>query len=457
MKRASLPPNSLRVAVRTDGSYAPRTPLTPVAEISLRVKEDAPPVWAVMERERLAAAEEEDEEWSSESGSGSGSGSGSESSFDEEAGTGIASERRRPPPPPPSSGIAPSSRLVPSPAPAAARPARPKAAAAPNGHVAARLPPEVAAAASSSDGDEGVQEGTPLSSRIVQAPTRGASTIRYARSLSSRAAAALRASGRGSARSPYAQSVKRLMSGDMVRAVCLSVVVDAVFGVLGTMLSVFVPQLCGPTPRVVLAGGLVIPTYTDPHLCSIAEQLDTTRMSTLHQAVFLTNCCTLLILLLSDVVFIWRELSLIDLCDEDRGVEWTHLSAQLSAFPRLGDRLDRLNGLTYGTAAVTLLVLTGNWIASAVLALSQQFADYRTPVLLVALVLPAARRLASYCATAGESRRKRLALPLWASGFISLNCLDERWMRTGEEASGRGKRSTGRLHAAKPAAKGGKR
>ena len=180
-------------------------------------------------------------------------------------------------------------------------------------------------------------------------------------------------------------------------------------------------------------------------------------MSTLHQGVFLTNCCTLLILLLSDVVFIWRELSLIDLCDEDRGAEWTHLSAQLSAFPRLGDRLDRLNGVTYATAAVTLLVLTGNWIASAVLALSQQFADYRTPVLLVALVLPAARRLASYCATAGESRRKRLALPLWASGFISLNCLDERWMRTGEEASGRGKRSTGRLHAAKPAAKGGKR
>ena len=455
--RASLPPNSLRVAVRTDGSYAPRTPLTPVAEISLRVREEAPPVWAVMERERQenAAAVDEEEEEYSESGSGSGSGSDAESSYDEEAGTGIASERRRPPPP--SSGIAPSSRLQPSPAPAAARPARP-AGAAPNGHSAARVPPEVAAA-SSSDGDDGVQEGTPLSRRMPQPPTRGASTLRYARSLSARAAASLRASGRGSARSPYAQSVKRLMSSEMVRAVSLAVVVDAVFAVLGTMLSVFVPQMCGPTPRVVLAGGLVIPASAAPHLCSIAEQLDTTRMTTLHQAVFLTNCCSLLVLLLSDIVFIWRELSLIDLCDEDRGAEWTHLSAQLSAFPRLGDRLDRLNGVTYYTAGGTLLVLTGNWVASAVLALSQQFADYRTPVLLVALVLPSARRMGSYCATAGESRRKRLALPLWASGFVSLNCLDERWMRTGEEAVSRGKKTARRPPAAaKPAAgRGGRR
>jgi len=133
-------------------------------------------------------------------------------------------------------------------------------------------------------------------------------------------------------------------------------------------------------------------------------------------------------------VFARRELWLLEHCDEDREAPWAALGAQLGAYPSLSRRLDAVNAAAVAAARALLLALAANLALTAALAGStQQAVQYRTFVLLVALVLPAARRVAGYERTAAQAAADRLALPLWAGGALSLNCLDDTFARTGEE------------------------
>jgi hypothetical protein len=133
-------------------------------------------------------------------------------------------------------------------------------------------------------------------------------------------------------------------------------------------------------------------------------------------------------------VFAWRELWLLEHCDEDREQPWAALGAQLAAYPSLSRRLDTVNAAAQWAARALLLCLAANLALTAALAAETQAAvQYRTYVLLAALTWPAARRVAAYAATAAHAYADRMALPLWAGGVLSLNCLDEAFARTGED------------------------
>ena len=133
-------------------------------------------------------------------------------------------------------------------------------------------------------------------------------------------------------------------------------------------------------------------------------------------------------------MFAWRELWLLEHCDEDREQPWAALGAQLAAYPSLSRRLDTVNAAAQWAARALLLCLGANLALTAALAAeTQEAVQYRTYVLLAALTWPAARRVAGYAATAAHAHADRLALPLWAGGVLSLNCLDEAFARTGED------------------------
>ena len=133
-------------------------------------------------------------------------------------------------------------------------------------------------------------------------------------------------------------------------------------------------------------------------------------------------------------MFAWRELWLLEHCDEDREQPWAALGAQLAAYPSLARRLDTVNAAASWAARALLVMLAANLAITAALAAQTQAAvQYRTYVLLAALTWPAARRVSNFAATAWRAHAERLALPLWAGGVLSLNCLDETFARTGEE------------------------
>jgi len=384
LQRAALPPGSLRLA--REGAAGPYVPPWPRGATALASPRGSAALRAVKELSGRSSTRRQPFERSEDEHS-----SGAEEASDEESSSSADdAERRRPP---------------------AARPAP-----APLHRPAAR--------SSDSDSDGGAGG---------EAPLRAASTLRYARSLSSRAAAHLRASARGALRSPFVTSAKLSEGNSPAR--WLSFLLDVFCAVLASMLSLFVPQLCPPTRRRQLPGPLpfYVAASAQSHLCSLAEQLDWRRFSALHAAVFVLNWATLLAFALAEAVFLWRELAIMDLCDEDRTAAWGALSSQLAAFPRLALRMDRLNGCALLAATGLAVLLACNWGASSALALHEQYAEYRTPVLLLALVTPAARRLCGFWVVARDSRDLRLALPLWGHGLVSLNCVDERFARTGEE------------------------
>ena len=112
-------------------------------------------------------------------------------------------------------------------------------------------------------------------------------------------------------------------------------------------------------------------------------------------------------------MFLWRELWVVEHCDEDRSAPWAALSAQLGAYPALARRLDFVNAAAMRAAQALVALLALNLAVSAALAASEQYAGYRTAVALVAFVIPAARRAGAFERTARESHEQRVALPLW--------------------------------------------
>ncbi len=231
---------------------------------------------------------------------------------------------------------------------------------------------------------------------------------------------------RASTRSPHAQALKRHLAD--ARGVAASALLDLFSLALASLLSLFVPMqnahLCPSTSASSAA--------TSAALCSFTEQLAFGRFTPLHKAVFVLNWGTLLIGLLAECIFLWRELWLIEHCDEDRAAPWAALSAQLGAYPSLAQSLDRVNTAAVRAASILAAALAVNFAASAALA-AAQWAGYRTAVTLIAFCVPAVRRVVAFRAAAVESADKRIALPLWAGGFVSLNCLDEACTRTGED------------------------
>ena len=139
----------------------------------------------------------------------------------------------------------------------------------------------------------------------------------------------------------------------------------------------------------------------------------------------------------AEAALIWREVGLLEICDEDRASPFAGLAAQLAAFPRLGARVDALNSRAARACAAQFIVLTVNWALCCAVALSGKGgAEYRTPMLLLAMMLPAASRLGRAWALCEECAARRMALPLWGEGLLSLNVLDEEAARTGVEEEG---------------------
>ena len=154
----------------------------------------------------------------------------------------------------------------------------------------------------------------------------------------------------------------------------------------------------------------------------------------MHADDFLFSSHELTRLFLPGSVFAWRELWLLEHCDEDREQPWAALGAQLAAYPSIARRLDGVNAFASWAARLLLVMIAANLALTAALAAeTQEAVQYRTYILLSALTWPAARRVAAAVATAGKAHAERLALPLWAGGVLSLNCLDETFARTGEE------------------------
>jgi len=151
----------------------------------------------------------------------------------------------------------------------------------------------------------------------------------------------------------------------------------------------------------------------------------------------------------AEAALVWREAGLLEICDEDRSSPWTGLASQLSAFPRLGARVDALNARAARACAAQSAVLAVNWALCCAVALSGKGgAEYRTPMLLLGMLLPAASRLGRAWALCEECAVRRMALPLWGGGLLSLNVLDEEAARTGEvgeEESGEGAKRMARL------------
>ncbi len=239
----------------------------------------------------------------------------------------------------------------------------------------------------------------------------------------------------------------------------LTAVLDFFSAVMASLLTLFVPQLCPASAAVSVDGVTVARTY-ETHLCSLAEQVLLARRSPLHRAAVTLNFITLGAFLLAEgcvriclasrletpaltccahrkpaSVFLWRELWVVEHCDEDRTQPWAALSAQLAAYPSLAQRLDRANSAAAVAATALAAVMALNFAVSVALAGAEQYGGYRTAVALVAFSVPAARRVAAFAAVARESHAMRIALPLWGAGLVSLNCLDEACTRTGEDGA----------------------
>ncbi len=244
-----------------------------------------------------------------------------------------------------------------------------------------------------------------------------------------------------------------------MRGVALTALLDFFTAVMASLLTLFVPQLC-PASAAVIIGGVSIAPTDETHLCSLAEQLLLARRSPLHRAAVALNFITLGAFVLAEgcvrtpwlasteppvltrcahrspaSVFLWRELWVVEHCDEDRTQPWAALSAQLAAYPSLAQRLDGANSAAAAAAVALAAVMALNFAVSVALAGAEQYGGYRTAVALVAFSVPAARRVATFAAVARESHAMRIALPLWGAGLVSLNCLDEACTRTGEDGA----------------------
>lgn len=261
-----------------------------------------------------------------------------------------------------------------------------------------------------------------LSRQPSMPPSREASaaSARFGRALSRAAAAQLAlASGTyGARRSPFVAAGKAPLSSASFTGVGATLALDGVACIFASLLTLWVPQQCGP--------GLDRP-------CTVVECTDVTTMSSLRLAAFLVNCGTLLSCFVCESIFLWRDFTLFALCDEDRGAPWDALPRLLHAFPRIGARVDAANATAALAATALLLLLCGNLALTAAWAARTAYGGYRTGVVLTALSLPAVRRLVLFRSVAAESGRSRLALPLWSKGWVSLNALDEARARTGEE------------------------
>jgi len=153
----------------------------------------------------------------------------------------------------------------------------------------------------------------------------------------------------------------------------------------------------------------------------------------LPRAAFALNALALAGFLALEAALLAREVGLLQLCDEDRGAPWAALSAQLAAYPRAAARLDWLNWRAARAAGAQAALLAVNWALSCAAALRGGAGGppYRAPCVLLVLAAPAAARTARALALCRECGARRLALPFWGCGFVSLNVLDEK--AAGEE------------------------
>ncbi len=265
------------------------------------------------------------------------------------------------------------------------------------------------AAAPGSGGSEPAGAAEAAAAAAAQDAARGLAASMRARAL------VYSGSVRASQRSPHAQALKRQLHD--ARALFASASLDLVAAAAASLLSLAVPLRCGGDA------------------CSLPQQLAWAALTPLHRAVLVINFITLAGFLITEAVFAKRELWLITHCDEDRAAPWAALAAQLSAYPALARALDAANASAVQAAVALAALLAGNVAATAALAATQQYAGFRTALLLALLPLPAARRLAAFGSVAREAHAQRLALPLSSRGRLSLNCLDEAFTRTGEDAA----------------------
>jgi len=280
-----------------------------------------------------------------------------------------------------------------------------------------------AAAADSAFGDAGVAKDA-ASSAPALAPSRSLAAAMRARS------AQQAGSVRASARSPHAQALKR--HSDDGRALFFATCARVIEAALASLLTLWTPiRSCAASPA---PGTRSIADAASLNMCTLRSELQFASLGGLRQAAFVFNWATLGAFFLAECVFAWRELWLLEHCDEDREQPWAALGAQLAAYPSLARRLDRVNAAASWAARLLLTLTAANLALTAALAAkTQEAVQYRTYIVLVALTWPAAMRVFGAAITAGRAHSERLALPLWAGGVLSLNCLDEAFARTGEE------------------------
>ena len=280
-----------------------------------------------------------------------------------------------------------------------------------------------AAAADSAYGDASAAKEAAAMAPAM-APSRSLAAAMRARS------AQQAGSVRASARSPHAQALKR--HADDGRGLFFATCARVIEAALCSLLTLWTPiRSCATSPA---PGTRSIADASSLDMCSLRSELQFASLSGLRQSAFVLNWATLGAFFLAECVFAWRELWLLEHCDEDRDQPWAALGAQLAAYPSLARRLDSVNATASWAARLLLSLMAANLALSAALAAkTQEAVQYRTYVVLVALTWPAAMRVLGAAATAGRAHAERLALPLWAGGVLSLNCLDEAFARTGEE------------------------
>lgn len=204
--------------------------------------------------------------------------------------------------------------------------------------------------------------------------------------------------------------MKRISDRSQRLMVAMAFVLEFYKVVMGSMLTVFVPQRCG-------AG---MPDET----CSIAEVLLGVADSHTSRAAFLMNAATLVLVVVLYGFEAYREDWCITNLDIDPSKPDVHLEQELSAWPELRDAGSRLNRRYSRMSGVVAFAVAGNFALSGVYLLGRQ-AGLSTAISLLSYLLLLTLKLSQTYRIAHTSLRENRAYSAYMVTQRTFNCVDE--------------------------------
>lgn len=207
--------------------------------------------------------------------------------------------------------------------------------------------------------------------------------------------------------------MKRISDSQQRLMVALAFVLEFYKVMMGSMLTVFVPQRCG--------------TAASPDdVCSVSEiaaQLASSGDAT-QRAAFVMNLSTLLVVVFMYGFEAYRENWCIENLDIDPSKPETHLDAELAAWPELRKTGLVLNARYSRMSGIAAAVVAGNFSLSSVFLLAHQ-AGLATLISLLSYLLLLAIKLHSTYRIAHASLRDAKTYSAYMVSQRVFNCVDE--------------------------------